>query len=157
MEGSGKIEASTPTRMRFELQTSGRTEWVEMTAEVTEQMRKHGCFEGTLMIYLPHTTAGVTINENADPMVQVDMTMFFDQLVPQRSDFTHGEGDSDAHIKASLIGSSVQLIVREGRPWLGRWQGIFFCEFDGPRQREVWLSFEPSRGTFVAQDSEAKR
>lgn len=136
--------ASRP--IQFEVTTGRRTEWVEITDRVAEQARREGWRQGSVLVFVPHTTAGVTINENADPSVAADMIHFMDELVPRRADFTHAEGNSDAHIKASLMGSSVRVIVREGRLCLGQWQGIYFCEFDGPRRREVWLTFGASDG-----------
>jgi len=94
-----------------------------------------------LTVFVPHTTAGVTINENADPDVARDMEGFCESLVPNSNNFRHSEGNSDVHIKASLFGSSVQVIVRNGTLWLGTWQGIYFCEFDGPQDRKVYLAF----------------
>ena len=91
-------------------------------------------------IFVPHTTAGVTINENADPDVGRDMESFSNELIPQNKRFRHSEGNSDAHIKASFYGSSVQVIVSNGKMWLGTWQGIYFCEFDGPRDRKVYVA-----------------
>jgi secondary thiamine-phosphate synthase enzyme len=112
-----------------------------MTAKIAEAVKNKGFQDGVLTIFVPHTTAGVTINENADPDVARDMESFTDQLIPQSNQFRHSEGNSDAHIKSSFYGSSVQVIVRNGKMWLGTWQGIYFCEFDGPRQREVYLAF----------------
>lgn len=133
--------------IRLEVATHQRTEWVEITGQVATELRKAGVYAGTALVFVPHTTAGITINENADPSVAADMVNFLDGLVPRRNpQFTHAEGNSDAHIKASLMGSSVRVIIREGRLWLGQWQGIFFCEFDGPRRRQVWLTFEESAG-----------
>lgn len=129
---------------RLDVTTHGRNQMVEITSQVAEEARRAGWLEGSVLVFVPHTTAGVTINENADPTVVADMLMFFNGLVPQRADFTHGEGNSDAHIKACLMGSSVRVMVEGGRLCLGRWQGIYFCEFDGPRRREVWLSFDAS-------------
>ena len=96
---------------------------------------------GVVTVFVPHTTAGITINENADPDVAFDMESFCDELIPQSKKFRHSEGNSDAHIKASFYGSSVQVIVRNGKMWLGTWQGIYFCEFDGPRDRKVCVAF----------------
>src|SRR6185369_15085091 len=104
-------------------------------------VKQNGWHDGTLTVFVPHTTAGVTINENADPDVARDMEWFSDELIPRNRNFRHGEGNSDAHIKASFFGSSVQVIVRGGKLWLGTWQGIYFCEFDGPRNRKVFLAF----------------
>ena len=121
------------------LSTGGRTEFVNITALVAEAARELGVREGSVTVFVPHTTAGVTINENADPDVVRDLTTALDRLVPWRGDYHHGEGNSAAHLKASLLGSSVRILVSAGRLQLGTWQGVFFCEFDGPRQREVWV------------------
>ncbi len=125
----------------LELRTTRRTELQPITTAVVELLRRQGWQDGVLTVFVPHTTAGVTINENADPDVARDMTLFLDELVPDSPRFRHAEGNSDAHIKATLCGSSVQVIVRAGKPWLGTWQGIYFCEFDGPRARTVRLAF----------------
>ncbi len=121
--------------------TSTRTEFVDITGLIKEALKKNKWSDGMLYVYVPHTTAGVTINENADPSVQADILDALNKLVPVKGSYRHTEGNSDAHIKASLIGSSVMVIVEGGRLVLGRWQGIFFCEFDGPRQREIYLKF----------------
>lgn len=121
--------------------TSRRTEFVPITRQVAGFVEQRGWRDGVLTLFVPHTTAGVTINENADPDVARDMEWFSGELVPQSRSFRHGEGNSDAHIKASLYGNSLQVIVRDGRLWLGTWQGIYFCEFDGPRERRLFLAF----------------
>ena len=121
--------------------TDRRTRLVSITRQVAAAVEQNGWHDGLLTIFVPHTTAGVTINENADPDVARDMEGFCDELVPQSRHFRHAEGNSDAHLKASLFGSSVQVIVRGGALWLGTWQGIYFCEFDGPRSRKVYLGF----------------
>lgn len=121
--------------------TRKRTQFLPITVEIEETIKKEGWKDGILTVFVPHTTAGVTINENADPDVARDMEWFSDQLVPQHPAFSHVEGNSDAHLKASFYGSSLQVVVRGGKLWLGTWQGIFFCEFDGPRQRKVFLAF----------------
>ena len=121
------------------ISTGGRTEFVNITALVAEAARELGVREGSVTVFVPHTTAGITINENADPDVVRDITTALDRLVPWRGDYHHGEGNSAAHLKASLLGSSVRILVSAGRLQLGTWQGVFFCEFDGPRQREVWV------------------
>jgi secondary thiamine-phosphate synthase enzyme len=121
--------------------TRRRTHFLAITAEINEIITKEGWQDGILTVFVPHTTAGVTINENADPDVARDMEWFSDELVPQSSHFRHVEGNSDAHLKASFYGSSVQVIVRGGKLWLGTWQGIYFCEFDGPRKRKICLAF----------------
>ncbi len=123
------------------LKTSMRTELVPITAQVRSLVQRNGWQDGVLTLYVPHTTAGITINENADPDVVRDMVGFMDQMVPRLTTFRHAEGNSDAHIKASLLGSSVQVIVRDGNLWLGTWQGVYFGEFDGPRHRTLSLAF----------------
>ncbi|MFA7404989.1 MAG: secondary thiamine-phosphate synthase enzyme YjbQ [Pelobacteraceae bacterium] len=121
--------------------TLRRTQFVSITSEIAEVISNNSWQDGVLTIFVPHTTAGVTINENADPDVARDMESFSNELVPQSDRFHHSEGNSDAHIKASFYGSSVQVIIRKGKMWLGTWQGIYFCEFDGPRERSVYLAF----------------
>lgn len=118
-----------------------RTQFVSITAKIAEAIKDNDWQDGVLAVFVPHTTAGVTINENADPDVARDMETFSDELVPQSKRFKHSEGNSDAHIKASFYGSSVQVIVRNGKMWLGTWQGLYFCEFDGPRERSVYMAF----------------
>lgn len=122
------------------ISTAKRTQFISITAKVTEVIAANGWQDGVLTIFIPHTTAGITINENADPDVARDMERFSDELIPQSKHFRHSEGNSDAHIKASFYGSSVQVIIRNGKMWLGTWQGIYFCEFDGPRQRKVQIA-----------------
>lgn len=121
--------------------THKRTEFVPVSALVAGQVERNNWRNGVVTVFVPHTTAGITINENADPDVARDMEWFSDRLVPQSPQFRHAEGNSDAHLKASFYGSSLQVIVRDGRLWLGTWQGIYFCEFDGPRQRKVYVAF----------------
>ncbi len=120
--------------------TVRRDQMVEITAQVLECVTAAGIKEGQVTVYVPHTTAGVTINENADPDVVHDMLAQLDEMVPWRQPFyQHGEGNSASHVKASMMGSSVTVLIEQGRLMLGRWQGIWFCEFDGPRTREVWV------------------
>jgi secondary thiamine-phosphate synthase enzyme len=121
--------------------TVRRTQFVSITSKIAEVITINGWQDGVITIFVPHTTAGVTINENADPDVARDMEMFSDELVPQSSKFRHSEGNSDSHIKASFYGSSVQVIIRKGKMWFGTWQGIYFCEFDGPRERTVRVAY----------------
>lgn len=128
--------------VKLEITTRKRTDWVSITSQVADAVRQAGVVSGAVTVFVPHTTAGVTINENADPDVARDMMGFLDRLVPQSAEFAHAEGNSDAHIKASLMGSSVRVIVEDGRLCLGIWQGIYFCEFDGPRRRQVWVAPE---------------
>lgn len=115
-----------------------REEMVEFTEEVRQNLREAGAREGVCVLYVQHTTAGLTVNENADPDVRRDMLHALRTLLPQHGmDFRHGEENSDAHIKASLVGSSVTVPFHDGELLLGRWQGIFLCEFDGGRERQV--------------------
>jgi secondary thiamine-phosphate synthase enzyme len=121
----------------FELETPGRAAFVDVTAQVATAARAAGALEGVVVVSVPHTTAGITINENADPSVRADLLMALDRLVPATLPFTHAEGNADAHVKASLMGGSVQVPLTGGRLKLGTWQGVYFCEFDGPRRRRV--------------------
>ena len=121
--------------------TKRRTQFVSISDKIVEVIAKNNWQDGIVTVFVPHTTAGVTINENADPDVARDLEMFSDELVPQSKRFRHSEGNSDSHLKASFYGSSVQVIIRNGKMWLGTWQGIYFCEFDGPRERSVYLAF----------------
>jgi secondary thiamine-phosphate synthase enzyme len=121
----------------LEVRSTSRIQLLEITAVVEREVRASGVEEGVCLVYVPHTTAGVTINENADPSVVEDIIRTLDRLVPRSGDYRHAEGNSDAHIKASLVGFSQLIPVRGGRLALGTWQGIFLCEFDGPRRRRV--------------------
>lgn len=126
---------------RLTIQTDRREAMIDITAQVRRVVEESGVREGVATVFCPHTTAAMTINENADPDVQRDILLFMGGTIPESyPGFRHGEGNSDAHIKASLFGSSVQVIVSGGRLMLGTWQGIYFCEFDGPRRREAWVS-----------------
>jgi secondary thiamine-phosphate synthase enzyme len=119
--------------------TRSRTELVDITAEVGRMVAQSGVRQGLCMVYVPHTTAGVTINESADPSVRADLLMVLNQMVPWKADYRHLEGNSPAHIKSTLMGTSQTVAIENGTLVLGTWQGIFFCEFDGPRQRSVHL------------------
>jgi secondary thiamine-phosphate synthase enzyme len=122
----------------FDIRTQQRTEFVEITNQVRRALQQSGVRRGICLVYCPHTTAAITIYENADPDVVHDMLLWLNRTIPQhQAGFQHGEGNSDAHIKASLVGSSVTLLVENGDLVLGRWQGVYFCEFDGPRTRTV--------------------
>jgi secondary thiamine-phosphate synthase enzyme len=126
---------------RIKVRSRGREELVEFTEEARRCLRESGAREGVCVLYVRHTTAGLTVNENADPDVPRDMLHCLRTLIPQHGmGFRHGEQNSDAHIKASLVGPSVSVPFADGRLLLGRWQGVFLCEFDGPRSREVVLS-----------------
>jgi len=124
---------------KFEVITSDRVQFVDITEKIREIAAKSGVNEGQAIIFVPHTTAAVTINENADPDVARDITAGLSRLVPKKGDYRHYEGNSDAHIKASILGSSEIVMISGGRLMLGTWQSIYFCEFDGPRQRGVWV------------------
>ncbi|MBI4676380.1 MAG: YjbQ family protein [Elusimicrobia bacterium] len=121
--------------------TKSRTELVDITADILDHLRAVGAKSGLLTVFVPHTTAGVTINENADPDVASDITGFMTELVPRNAGFSHSEGNSDAHIKSSLFSPSLTLIVEGGALRLGTWQAVYFAEFDGPRSRQIWLKF----------------
>lgn len=123
----------------FSLQTNGRTDFVDLTGEVQSVVAELGLDEGAVVVFNPHTTAAVTINEGADPDVVRDMAASLDRIVPWNDGYRHAEGNSAAHIKASMFGSSVTVIVSGGRLKLGTWQKIWFCEFDGPRRRRIWV------------------
>jgi len=119
------------------VKTRNRSELVDITDEVSRVVREARIGEGICCLYVPHTTAGVTINESADPSVRTDITTTLSALVPQGAGYRHTEGNADAHVKAIIVGSSETLLVTGGRLLLGTWQGIFFCEFDGPRTRKI--------------------
>jgi len=121
------------------VKTETRTDLVDITSSVQKEVSKSGITDGICVVYVPHTTAGITINEGADPAVCRDILTKLNELVPPDAGYLHMEGNSDSHIKASLMGSSVSVIVESGRLVLGTWQKIFFCEFDGPRSRRVLI------------------
>jgi secondary thiamine-phosphate synthase enzyme len=123
----------------IEIRTRAKEEFIDLTAEVGRFVAASGITSGTCVVVVPHTTAGITVNENADPDVRADLLMTLRRIVPDALPYVHAEGNSPAHVKASFVGSSVTLIVEGGRLRLGTWQGIFFCEFDGPRARKVWV------------------
>ena len=124
----------------FEIRTKKSEEIVDITGEVAAIVAGAGISDGLCTVFIPHTTAGITINENADPDVKVDILIALARAVPDSLPYTHGEGNSPAHVKAGLMGFSVTVIVAGGRLQLGTWQGICLCEFDGPRTRKVWVS-----------------
>jgi secondary thiamine-phosphate synthase enzyme len=123
----------------IDVKTRSQEEFINITAEVERAVRDSGIKNGTCLVFVPHSTAGVTINENADPDVTEDILLALKKIVPDALSWKHSEGNSPAHVKASLVGSSVTVIIESGRPMLGTWQGIFFCEFDGPRSRRVYI------------------
>jgi secondary thiamine-phosphate synthase enzyme len=123
----------------FSVTTGRRTEFIDITPEVQKALDRSGLKAGLITVFVPHTTAGVTINEGADPSVQEDILNALNQVIPLKGAYHHREGNSPAHIKASLMGSSVTVLAEQGRLLLGTWQAIFFCEFDGPRSRKVFF------------------
>jgi secondary thiamine-phosphate synthase enzyme len=130
------------------IKTSHHTEFVEITEQVQLVVNGAGVKEGLCICFVPHTTAGITINENADPDVVTDMIFALEKAVPWKdSQYRHGEGNTAAHVKSSMMGHSVQVLVRGGKLQFGTWQGIYLCEFDGPRSRRVWVTVnEPVAG-----------
>ena len=122
---------------QFTIQTSRRNEFIDITAQIQDLVEDVS--EGVATVFVPHTTTGITINENADPAVPRDILKKLEELIPQQGNYSHMEGNSDAHIKASLFGSSVRVIIKDGQLLLGTWQAIFFCEFDGPRTRKFYV------------------
>ena len=121
------------------VKTSSQTEMVDITGQVEKELSKSGVEEGRLTLYVPHTTAAITINEGADPAVKADILMVLNQIVPWKANYQHREGNSPAHVKASLMGATETVLIAGGRLVLGTWQRIFFCEFDGPRNRKLHL------------------
>lgn len=125
--------------IKIAVKTSKRQEFIDLTDQISEAISAEHFEDGLICIYVPHTTAAITINENADPDVVDDLLMTFKDHYPVRSDYQHLEGNSDSHAKSSAIGCSLTLIVERGRLQLGTWQSIYFAEFDGPRNRQVWI------------------
>ncbi|KPJ53221.1 hypothetical protein AMJ39_05465 [candidate division TA06 bacterium DG_24] len=125
--------------IEIDVPTSKRTCFVDVTRKVERALRSASVNDGLVCVYVPHTTAAVTINENADPSVSEDIQKMLTELIPFNGGYRHTEGNSAAHIKASIVGSSELVMVENGELVLGTWQGIFFCEFDGPRRRKLWI------------------
>jgi len=130
---------------RLQVQTSKRNEMILMTQDVQRIVSESNIQSGYVLLFVPHTTAAVTINENADPDVKIDMLRGLSLISPDRTDYRHYEGNSDAHIKSSLVGVDQLIPIEQGRLVLGTWQGIYFCEFDGPRQRNLLVSIVESK------------
>ena len=124
---------------KIQVKSSRCNEMVDITEEIQKAISQEGIREGLCYLFVPHTTAGITINEGADPSVRQDILNKLDQLIPREDGYRHSEGNAAAHIKASLVGSSVAVFLQGGKLALGTWQSLYFCEFDGPRQREVWM------------------
>lgn len=125
--------------IEFSVKTRRQTELVDITSRVRDAVGKSGVTSGVCHVFVPHTTAAVTINENADPSVIADVLMELNKVIPFQDGYSHMEGNSAAHIKSSLVGCSETVIVEDGALQLGTWQSVFFCEFDGPRSRRVWV------------------
>jgi secondary thiamine-phosphate synthase enzyme len=123
----------------IEVSSRRQVELIDVTNEVRQTIRGTGIQTGVVFLFVPHTTAAVTINENADPDVVRDMIMELNKIVPLDDGYRHGEGNSAAHIKSTLVGASETILIEDGEPVLGTWQGIYFCEFDGPRRRKLHL------------------
>lgn len=123
----------------LEVRTGSKTEFLDLTARVQQVVADSGVDEGLCHVFIPHTTAAVTINENADPTVKADILMVLNKIISDRESYRHLEGNSPAHIKSTLVGPHLTVLVSQGRLLLGTWQGIFFCEFDGPRHRRVHI------------------
>jgi secondary thiamine-phosphate synthase enzyme len=128
---------------KIDISTSKRSEMIDITGEIEEFVKKSKVKDGVCAVFNPHTTAGLTINENADPSVKKDILQALDKIVPWDDDYSHSEGNAAAHVKASLMGSSLQILIEDGSLVLGTWQGICFCEFDGPRKRDVYVKILP--------------
>jgi secondary thiamine-phosphate synthase enzyme len=125
------------------VQTERRAQLLDVTTAVSRLVRDSGVLTGVCHLYVPHTTAGVTVNENADPDVALDIATALERIAPQSADYRHAEGNADSHVKAALVGSSATIFINAGQLELGRWQGIFFCEFDGPRLRTLRVKIVP--------------
>ena len=123
----------------LELATTKRNDFIDITGEISGALSRARIESGLCYIHIPHSTAGITINENADPTVQADIESKLNKMIPKGENYTHPEGNSDSHIKSSLIGTALTLIVEKGSLVLGTWQGIYFCEFDGPRDRMIYI------------------
>ena len=126
----------------FSITTSERVDLIEIPSQVAQEVTESGVVTGTVTTFVPHTTCGITINESADPDVARDIKMHLTKLVPQDGVFRHYEGNSDSHIKTSMIGSSENIFIENGKLVLGTWQGIFLCDFDGPRTRKVYIKID---------------
>lgn len=136
-------QRSRAYRAKIEISSSRRTELIDVTEKVAQEVNRSGMRDGVCHLYVSHTTAGVIINEHDDPDVARDIESVLDELVPRADDYRHAEGNSDSHIKTAIVGTSETVFIESGRLALGRWQGIFFCEFDGPRRRELHLRIVP--------------
>lgn len=125
---------------KISIKTNSRVELIDITDKIQTVVSKSKIREGVCFVFCPHTTAGLTINENADPLVRTDIIAALNKLIPEAAGYSHSEGNADSHIKSSLFGASLTIFIQAGRLACGRWQGIYFCESDGPRSREVWVT-----------------
>ncbi|MEA3279623.1 MAG: secondary thiamine-phosphate synthase enzyme YjbQ [Thermodesulfobacteriota bacterium] len=125
--------------MILKVKTGAKTELIDITSDIRQIVHSSGIVEGLCMLYVPHTTAAVTINESADPSVKTDILMILNRIIPWEAEYRHLEGNSSAHIKSTLVGASELIAIENGELMLGTWQGIFFCEFDGPRNRKTFV------------------
>jgi secondary thiamine-phosphate synthase enzyme len=123
----------------LEISSKSRIELIDITSKIEDVVRDSGITSGICYIFVPHTTAGITINEDADPSVVADILMKLNKLIPVKDNYSHTEGNSDAHIKSTIIGTSLTIFIEDNRLLLGTWQGVYFCEFDGPRRRKVFV------------------
>ncbi len=139
------VPAQRPsTRLHaLQVETRARVEFKDLTGQIQKLIEESGVESGTCCVFVPHTTAAILINENDDPALQKDLDNFLKQLAPREQDYHHNDGNCDAHLKASVIGCSKSLLIEHGRLVLGRWQGVFFCEFDGPRRRDLRIKIIP--------------
>ena len=133
--------------MTLSVKSKTRTQLIDITSQIQNTVRSSGILEGLCMLYVPHTTAAITINESADPSVASDIMMVLNEVIPWKADYRHLEGNSPAHIKSTLVGASEVIAIENSNLVLGTWQGIFFCEFDGPRTRKVHMRL--MKGEFV--------
>ena len=131
--------------MILSVKSQKRTQFIDITSDINNVIQNSGIDQGLCMVFVPHTTAAITINESADPSVTSDILMILNQIIPWEADYRHLEGNSPAHIKSTLVGSSELIAIENGRLVLGTWQGIFFCEFDGPRTRKVNIRITEER------------
>ncbi len=138
-----KTQPGRSITQMIRVKTSRRTELKDVTAEIEVLVRGSGCVEGVCHLYVPHTTAGILVNEGDDPAVARDIESALDRLIPHAANYTHAEGNSDSHIKTALVGSSQSIFIENGHLALGRWQSIFFAEFDGPRTRDLRIKIVP--------------
>jgi secondary thiamine-phosphate synthase enzyme len=141
--GSPKAASRPAPAGELTVRTERRTQLLDVTAAVAKMVADSGVLSGVCYLYVPHTTAGVIINENTDPDVAADIESALARLVPQNAGYSHAEGNADSHIKAALVGASATIFISNGQLELGRWQGIFFCEFDGPRTRRLRVKILP--------------